>query len=141
MLEKKRNYAYQLTNSNRSLATSLEGIIVDEENSILWSEQDLEGLGFEPVWLDEEPVKITLDYNNFFYNMIFKLGWFMGAVSVFWYRLFLKIGRLIPSNKIKSWCAKQQENDLITGLAKELAYSRFPLGEIYRGVGEESQKD
>lgn len=141
MIEKTNNYAYQLTELSRSLATSLEGIIIDEENSILWSEQDLEELGFVPVWLDEEQLKITFDYDNFFYNIMFKLGWLLSAIFVFCYRWILKLGRLIPSNKIKSWCAKKQENDLIFEFTKNIGYSRFPLAEAYRGVGEELQEN
>lgn len=40
---------YKLTPNNRHLASFFEGIVVDEKNSILWSQQDLSSFGLKEL--------------------------------------------------------------------------------------------
>lgn len=42
----KKKYKYRLTEQNRHLADNLQDTYIDEENGILWSDQDLTSLGF-----------------------------------------------------------------------------------------------
>lgn len=45
--------AYKLTSSNRHLTKFFEGLAIDEEKEILWSEQDLGSIGGKELnWLE-----------------------------------------------------------------------------------------
>ena len=44
--------AYKLTPSNRHLADFFQSIVIDEENSVLWSEQDLSQFGCKIIGPD-----------------------------------------------------------------------------------------
>jgi hypothetical protein len=76
VIEKKKVYAYRLTESNRQLANFFEDIIIDEENQIIWSAQKLEELGFIPIlqagsWDEPSLETIFLESPKSFFSLGF----------------------------------------------------------------------
>lgn len=141
MIEKKKVYAYRLTESNRQLANFFEDIIIDEENQIIWSAQKLEELGFIPIWQagswDEPSLEtIFLESPKSFFSLgvMFFLSVFLISVFLMYifliscYKLALKIGKLIPNKTLKIWCAKKLENQSRFDILKEAPFPFFMYG-------------
>lgn len=88
-------YKYKLTSSNRHLANFFEGVIVDEKNSILWSDQDLTYFCGE-VWKRNKLIMLCIS---------------IPTVIAFWTAIgLLAACKLFPPIKEFAWDAERRIN-------------------------------
>ncbi len=80
-------YRYKLTSSNRHLADFFKGVVVDEENSMLWSDQNLSYFCGE-FW---EPNKFQIVCIGI--PMVIVFWSWMGLLAVC--KLFLRTNKLV----------------------------------------------
>lgn len=92
--------AYKLTPSNRALANFFQGISIDEEKSILWSEQDLSKLGCTIV--DPERRSLPADCLPEEFPVPFAAFVLLPILLAFQYALrILTVCEVLPSRRIK----------------------------------------
>lgn len=94
--------AYKLSHSNQHFCDYFQGIVVDEENSILWSEQDLSQFGFQ-----------ELNQPNDFYMFCIALPFVVG----FWCLTgIIAACKSFPNNRMKE-LAQSAERELEVAIA------------------------
>ena len=88
--------AYKLTPENLQLSNFFEGLVIDEENSLLWSEQDLSTLGCEEVVFKEKNKICFLAHQL---QNACSLGIFFFIAAIFW--CVIRVLAILPSRKLK----------------------------------------
>lgn len=92
---KPKPYKYRLTPVNRQLADFFQGCVIDEENSILWSDQNLNCLCGE-IWERNQFLMICIGI-----PLVIEFWAWMGLLAA---------GKLFPSTKKFAWDAEQRIN-------------------------------
>ena len=109
-MTKKYRYQYRLTDSTRQLTSFINDTYSDEKSQILYSKQNLSGLGLEVV---TDPPSLLEKSNKYYINstkvylklILFTLSmsfcWLLIVCFLFIYRKTIKMLKFVPIEKLR----------------------------------------